>query len=207
MSSNEPAVYGSMEVGKSGEVSNTVSYDKIAVLSGRLFLASVIGDFNVIKAMRALLAGAGGKQTRIVAGGGLVSRPKPEGYKGYYWGDSNPTSPGQLFACPGGYNCYVHKLDYGLAHAMFITREDGFMPVISQDSLWQQLNETRFTTPILREWLPVIETELRDKQLLSNALCFNCTCGVLNASTEDLDKVVTEGLKDGTLTIPRKAAS
>src|SRR3954454_14504010 len=98
-------------------------------------------------------------------------------------------------------------MEFGLAHALFITRMKGFMLVVSEESLWQELKENRFTTPLLREWMPYVEGQLRTQDLLEEALVFNVTCGVLSATTTHLDKIVTDGLKSGEIRIPGRKPS
>ena len=69
--------------------------------------------------------------------------------------------------------------------------------------LWQELNDVRFTTPLLREWLPYIEGQLRDHELLENAQVFNVSCGILNLNTDALDRIVSEGIKSGAIGIEK----
>lgn len=89
-----------------------------------------------------------------------------------------------------------------MAHALFVTKAQGFMMVVTADSLWRELNTTRFTTPLLKEWVPYIEKRLRTDNLLEEAHVFNCTCGILSATTSKLDEIVTDGLKKRHITIP-----
>jgi hypothetical protein len=80
------------------------------------------------------------------------------------------------------------------------------MMVVTDESLWQELNTTRFTTPILREWIPFIDRKLRECNRLENAHVFNCQCGILSATTAKLDAIVIDGLKSGKISIPRQEA-
>jgi len=101
---------------------------------------------------------------------------------------------------------YSHKLGYGLAHAVFVTKSPGFMMIVTEESLWQELNTTRFTTPILREWIPFIDRKLREISRLENAHVYGCQCGILSATTSKLDEIVIEGLSKGKISIPRQEA-
>jgi len=76
--------------------------------------------------------------------------------------------------------------------------------VVTEESLWQELNTTRFTTPILRKWMPYIETKLRECNRLEDAHVFSCRCGILSATTKKLDEIVIAGLRDGSITIPHQ---
>lgn len=170
-----------------------VKFDKIARSGcGELLLLSVFTDQMRVKAIRSVLCG--GAKAVCQAAGVKVSRPGDD-----YW---MTQSPGRLTPTADGYDVYTHKLGYGMAHALFVTRMPGFMKVISEESLWQELKQVRFTTPILREWMPYIEKTLRYDERLEDAHTFGCNCGILSASTNHIDEVVSQGLKRRELIIP-----
>jgi hypothetical protein len=134
----------------------------------------------------------------VNASGAKINQPSRAAYMAHQPGRLNPSSD--------GYFCYMHKLDYGQAHALFVTKSPGFMKIVNEEALWQELNNVRFTTPILRQWMPYIEQELRRMELLEEAHVFNCACGVLSAQTKHLDMIVSTGLKNGSITIPDERA-
>lgn len=168
-------------------------FDKIA-LSGRreLLLLSVIGETHNIKRMRAILVG--GAKAQIQAAGVRVRRKSDPSWE-------PGTQPGRLSSSSGGYHVYTNKLGFGLTHALFLSRTDGFMKVTSGDALWLQLKSPRFSTPLLKEWIPYIEQKLRAEYLLEDAHCFGCECAMLSAVTKQLDQIVSEGLKSHNLLI------
>lgn len=170
-------------------------YDRIAVHGQTLCLLSVVAPPMTIKAIRAILNG--GARATISAAGGKVRQPGASEWIPY-------RQPGSLFACNEGYTGYVHRLDYGLDHAMFITRQPGFMVVSSEPALWQELNDNRFTTPILREWVPYVAGKLKEQDLLVECESFNCSCGFLACTSKELDEIVSDGIKSGEIKIPRK---
>jgi hypothetical protein len=174
-------------------------FDRLA-LSGRgeLLLVSILTETQRLKQIRALLA-AGSTRTVIEGSGVKIKQP---GQADWY-----AHAPGRIYPIPLGYQCFTHKLGYGLVHAMFLARMDGFMKVVTPESLWQELNHVRFTTPILREWLPYLETELRARDRLEEAHVFNCVCGILSATTKSLDEIVSEGLVNNDISIPRPDAA
>ena len=173
-----------------------VPFDKIAVDGrGQLLLLSICTDQIRIKAIRAILCG--GAKAMANAGGVKVNQPGVEAWRAH--------SPGRLCLTADGYSVFTHKLGYGMAQALFITRMPGFMKVVTPESLWQELNTSRFTTPILRAWIPYIEKTLRDEERLEDAYVFNCACGVLTASTKSLDEIISDGLKSGAILIPRES--
>ena len=77
----------------------------------------------------------------------------------------------------------------------------GFLPNDSDDALWQELKQERFTTPLLRGWLPYVRKELEIKSLLSRCHTLDCTCCILTATSADLDSIVEFGLKNDLIKI------
>ena len=171
-------------------------YDRLAYGNrGQILLIGVVDYANKIRAMRAMLNSAAQKLTIECTG---VRATQLTNEYGYYGG----RNPGRLSAGQSGYRIYVNKLEYGLCHALFASKEPGFMTTITPEALWEELNDTRFTTPILREWMPYLEKKLRKKSLLEEAWCFRCNAGFITASSEHLDTIVSEGLQTGEIAIP-----
>lgn len=171
-----------------------VPFDKLAISGrGELLLLSIFTDQMRVKAIRAVLCG--GAKAIATASGVKVGQPGCEAWSRH--------TPGRLTPTADGYQVFTHKLGYGMAHALFITRMPGFMKVITEESLWQELKDVRFTTPILREWMPYIEQTLRYEGRLEDAHTFGCRCGILSASTKHLDEIVSQGLQQRELIIPR----
>ena len=173
-----------------------VPFDKLAITGrGELLLLSIFTDQVRVKAIRAILCG--GAKAIANASGVQVNKPGNP--------DWMANIPGRLTPHAEGYQVFTHKLGYGMAHALFMTRMPGFMKVVTEESLWQELNSPRFTTPVLREWIPYIESTLRFEDRLEDAHVFGCRCGVLTATTQSLDKIVTEGLQQQELIIPKSS--
>jgi hypothetical protein len=61
-----------------------------------------------------------------------------------------------------------------------------------------------FTTPIARAWIPFLRDQLVAGGFLQETYGFQTRCGVINAKTADLDKIVSEGLKSGRIWIPQE---
>ena len=195
---DDEKAFGDIEiVGKDIAVPPT-PFDKIAVGGrGELLMVSLIAETQRVKQVRAILGG--GAKATIQADGIKLRRQGDEPWQ------ARP--PGRLYPTPDGYLCQTHKLGYGLAHAMFITRMPGFMKVVTPESLWQELNGTRFTTPILKDWVPYIEERLRADEHLEGAHVFNCLCGVLAATSKTLDEIVSQGLQERRILISRPAVA
>lgn len=185
---------GDVEFSGKDIATRSVKFDKIAINQrGELYLISLIADTQVVKQIRAILSG--GAKAVGTASGVKVNTPGGAYYQAY--------TPGRIQISPEGYSCHVQKIGYGMAHALFITRSVGFMKVVSDESMWQELNDIRFTTPILKEWVPFIEKELRRLDLLEWCYTFGCKCANLSATTLKLDQIVSSGLQDFNLIIPR----
>lgn len=135
------------------------------------------------------------KGMRFDATGVRVVMPSHRGYG---------RSPSRMYACQDGYNLSVHKLDYGMVHALFWSKSERFMRVLSPEALWNELNDTRFTTPVIEEWAPYIVSKLIESWKLRECYCFQCECGELLAETKDLDAIVSAGLKSGAIAIPKQ---
>jgi hypothetical protein len=188
--------YGTIEFQGKDFATPSFLFDRLAISGrGELLLVSLVAPSQNIKQIRAILNG--GAKAQVMAGGVKVNQPGREAWYAH--------APGRLTPSADGYQTLAHKIGYGQVHALFVTRTPGFMKVVTGETLWQELNDVRFTTPLLREWVPHIEKCLRDESLLEDAHVYNCTCGVLSASTRHLDTIVTEGLQSGALSIPRPA--
>jgi hypothetical protein len=169
--------------------------------SGRreLLMFSIVCETQRVKQIRAVLAGADIKNKNRVQAAVADIKTNIPGREEWY-----ASTPYGLFPSAEGYTVYQHKLGYGLAHAVFVSRAPGFMLVFSEAALWQELNTTRFTTPILREWVPQIDKALRAENRLEDAHVFNCQCGILTATTSKLDEVVVKLLSRGKIDIPQQ---
>jgi len=201
MSDNDSERFGTIEFSWREGGTPPLKFNKIAH-SGRseLMMVSVICETQYVKSIRAALVPdkKGSSRVSAVAGGVRTNIPGRE--------DWYASIPGRLYCGSDGYHVYSHKLGYGLAHAVFVTKSPGFMMIVTEESLWQELNTTRFTTPILREWIPFIDRKLREISRLENAHVYGCQCGILSATTSKLDEIVIEGLSKGKISIPRQEA-
>lgn len=103
-----------------------------------------------------------------------------------------------------GYRSFKHDMGHNTYHCVLVSKDPTFMASVDEESLWHRLSGPQFTTPILRRWIPAILRETLNQYrsgFLQTLHCFNCNCGLLLASDEDLDTAVSNGLKSGALTI------
>lgn len=171
-----------------------VKCDRLAQDGNKLMLIGVVTEPMRLKVIRAILHAKGGSPFIQVEGvftkhssGGEVSRKKPE----------------RLVIDNEGYETYAHRLEYGLSHALFISKNPDFIRYLSPAAIWSKLNTSRFTTPMLEEWMPFITARLIEQKFLRECSCYRANCGVLDTIGEDkLDAIVSEGIKSGRLWIP-----
>ena len=144
-------------------------FDKVALNENKLVFISLVAFSQDIKALRA--AFAAGLESPIQLKHVTLSR------------DDESTVRGDVRPALGGYRLDTHRLGFGSIHALFTCRQQGFLPNDSDDALWQELKQERFTTPLLRGWLPYVRKELELKSLLSRCHTHDCTCCVLTATS------------------------
>jgi hypothetical protein len=115
--------------------------------------------------------------------------------------DGESKVPDSVWPSPAGYRIDAHRLGFGSIHALFTCRQQGFLPNDRDDALWQELKQERFTTPLLRGWLPHIRKELELKSLFTRCYTLDCTCCILTTTSADMDSIVEAGLKNGLIAI------
>lgn len=111
----------------------------------------------------------------------------------------------QLCAAPAGYHpLKKQKLAgcYGWYHILMLAKTPGLLPVVDDAALWDELNGgERYTTPMLRPWVPWLEQTLLKGEKLKLLDCFQCQVGLLDLPPEDLDAAVCTGVEFGALEI------
>jgi hypothetical protein len=73
------------------------------------------------------------------------------------------------------------------------------MPDISDDQLWIELTGPRYTTPLLRSWVPWLKEVMSQGGGISIGNGFASSAGVLRTEPDELDALVTLGVKEGQL--------
>ncbi len=192
---NEPAprLLGKFDWTDSKSIHIEARFDKVALDEGRLVFISLVAFSQDIKALRA--AFATGVDSPIRLRNVMLEK------------DGEPEVPGEVRPALGGYRLDTHRLGFGSIHALFTCRKPGFLPNDSDDALWHELKEERFTTPLLRRWLPYIRTELELRSLLTRCHTLDCTCCVLTATSAELDSIVESGIQNGAIRIDQGAQS
>ena len=188
----EPRLVGLFEWYDGKSIHIQARFDKVAVHQDKLVFISLVAASQDIKAIRAALAA------------GIAA---PMWFKNVTLSkDGESKVPESVVPSPSGYRIDAHRLGFGSIHALFTCRQQGFLPNDSDDALWQELKQERFTTPMLKGWLPHMRKELELKSLLSRCYTLDCTCCFLTATSADLDSIVESGLKKGSIAIKEEAA-
>lgn len=170
-----------------------VRADRLATEEGGMIhLASIVAHSNEVKALRAMAGKAkrGEQQPRIHLRGFTLKRNDVVHNLNSYFFPSFHNE---------GYTVRYQPLRYGLVHAMLISKDKRFLPSVSGEALWQILNRPEYTTPILRPWMRYITKKLIEAKALQYTFGHRCRCGLLTTRTAQLDKIVSAGIKEGSL--------
>jgi hypothetical protein len=188
-----------------GDNSVVLKCNMLAKHGSSMLFASVTGNAGDIKAARAIINAntADNGKTRIACSKPKVRKPDAAGAEEYY---NRPRSPGLIFPRSGGYRTEAHRMEYDKVHAMFFSKDPGFMIRANEDALWAILKSPHYTTPMLREWLPYVKERLVAESLLEYCDCAPSTleCALMSATTSDVDKIVSRGLDEYRIVIPTK---
>lgn len=96
---------------------------------------------------------------------------------------------------------FRHKLGLDNWHYLCISKSERFVPVVSEPSIWQILRSDRFTTPILRSWMPWLINKMRAERYLEGCTGFGCNAGILFTDSARLDELIQDGLRNRRITI------
>lgn len=182
--------------------------DRIAIVAGNqpkysLYFMSVVADAGIIKGLRGALNSHG-----MTADFTIRDLPPAIEFEDE---EIKPiVTPAELLdgktiaRLAAGYESDTMRVAYNHVHAFFWAKDPLFLLAASDDHLWAQLKSPKYTTPLLRDWLPWIKQRLLDDGKFVKASSYRCECGGLNLATEELDAIVTEGIQGGHLIIPRR---
>ena len=108
-------------------------------------------------------------------------------------------APGQ-----GKYKVVMHRLGFNSVHCTARLKDPRLLPCLTDEALWAQLRSNRFTTPLLREWVPWLMRTMLEDGKLEKLPAFQCQPGLLAMDDGDLDGLVSRGISEGRLTVPGK---
>jgi hypothetical protein len=144
----------------------------------------VIGAESAVKAAHAMLASDNGWAT---------FQFDAEASGMYRWNDHT--------RAPQGYTTYRARASLNNWHFLFVAKTPGLLLSMDEASVWRELRSERYTTPILREWVMYLIRKLKDDHCLETLGGFGHNAGLLTADSDDLDKIVKNGLRHRKLRI------
>lgn len=165
----------------------------------KLFALAALGD-SYSRSIQ--LLSAAGPHTSVMAlhaclhGGDVRPTFRAKGGR-FEWGHT-------LCAAPAGYHpLKKQKLAgcYGWYHMLMLAKTPGLLPVVDEAALWNEFKGERYTTPVLRQWVPWLKETLIEGEKLKMLDCFQCQAGLLDLPPEDLDTAVCTGVEFGALEI------
>ena len=107
----------------------------------------------------------------------------------------------------GKYKCTMHRLGYNYIHCTARLKDQRLTPALTEEVLWSQLRSIRFTTPLLKAWVPWLMQVLLTAGHLEKLPAFQCQPGLLTLDDAALDGLVSQGITGGHLKIPGKEGS
>ena len=183
----KPRLQGRLEWSDTKSIHIQARFDKVAVHQNRLMLISLVAYSQDVKAIRAGLAAGLNVPMRLRE----ITLTK----------DDETIAPSDVWPSGHGYRVDAHRLGFGMLHTIFTCRQPGFLLDDSDDALWLELKQERFTTPLLRSRFPHVRMELEARNLLQRCHTLDCHACVLTATSADLDSIVESGLQNGLITI------
>lgn len=176
---------GDMDIYHKDNPVTGIKVHKAAVsVNNELVLAGIIVDATKLKQIRALLL-CEKRLSAAIAGVKLNTKGKGEYYE---------RTSAHVSMSAEGYHLHTNRINYGLVHALLLSKTPGFMVSVTPDALWAELRSARFTTPVLQTWVEYLEKQLRQQGHLYDAACQGCECGTLNITSAKLDQIVSQGL-------------
>ena len=170
------------------------------VQSGHTLMAfSVVASPGQVKAVRAMLHAKKGRVTIRASG---ISTVLPS-QRNDAW-VSRYSEPTMYPDTDEGYHLWIHKLEYSKVHATFISKSRKLLMYVSPDAVWERLMDSeQFETPLIREWMPFVAKKLVELRYLRECKCYRANAAILEINkVQQLDDIITDGLKNGHITIP-----
>lgn len=94
------------------------------------------------------------------------------------------------------YGAAMVKLAPGVIHMVALAKIPGLLPNMSDDHLWAELTSPRYTTPLLRSWIPWLRESMVNNGNIILAQGLASSVGVLRIEPDELDALVSLGVKE-----------
>ncbi len=183
----KPRLQGQFEWSDAKSIHIQARFDKVAVHQNRLMFISLVAFSQDVKAIRAGLAAG------LDSPHAAHERHSHQGRRDHRSQTTSGPRATATGSTPTG-SASARSTPSSPAASRASCLNDG------DDALWQELKQERFTTPLLRGWLPHVRKELEIKSLLPAATPSTAHACVLTATSADLDSIVESGLKNGLIT-------
>lgn len=109
---------------------------------------------------------------------------------------------GRYYSCRrDGYEVHRKRLAKDLWHVVAKTKQIGFIPDVSPASVLSVLLSDRYTTPVLGEWASWLYEELLRRGNLRMCYGFGQSSGILGLTNDQLDDLMSDGVRSGELRI------
>ena len=165
---------------------------------GEVYYLGVVGAAEAVRGIGAYLGGAGSTASLNLAG---VPLRKPGGDAILDGGRLRPE--GQK------YRRAYHRLGHGWVHATFVSKAENFLASADEASLWAHLRLPKYTTPMLRGWMPHVLAELRKpgpngergepgRPGLVDLYGLGCSCALVQTNSKRLDAIISRACRAGT---------
>jgi hypothetical protein len=160
-------------------------------------ILSALGPQTSIKALRACLTMRQAPGAFVRNSGGDKMKDFPQPHAGAYSFIREPETK---------YRIVTTRLAFDWYHLIAVSKDDRLLPSLSEAGIWKILKSDKFTTPLLRPWVPKLIEKFKAKNPrgeshLDPLRCFQCEAALLQLNDTDLDKIVTAGIRSGELKI------
>ncbi len=166
---------------RSEDLSIGVDVDRFAQLdTGELAMISFVATDSAAKSVIAMLQ-AGKKSSSFT---------------------SSNSSRYQISLSPAGYRITKAKLGrFSAVHVVAIAKVPGLMFGDLAESLEAYLFSNEINTPILPDWIPYLVEKLKAQESVETLTSYEIDAYLAEFDSQDLDRLVTEGLSDQSLSI------
>jgi hypothetical protein len=166
---------------------------------GTIVLASVAGPQTAVKSFAAALNENG--KLKVNVEGLEIQLADGSTEPVQRWRDFERV-PGQ-----GKYKVVMHRLGFNYVQCTARLKDPRLLPCVTDEALWAQLRSSRFTTPLLREWVPWLKEAMLHEGALEKLPAFQCQPGILAIDDGGLDGIVSRGITEGRLIVPGKESA
>jgi len=163
-----------------GELRCNMAAGHSSSISATLYALSAIGNQSTIKFLHAALKVPGADVTLRMPGlySNLLSFNQP---------------------C----RCAVTNLALDTWQIVALSEHKSFLLDTSDASLWEHLRSDKYTTPLLREWVPALKQELMSKAAIVPCnIKLNSAAAMVWLTSVALDTFVSTGIRAGALQFP-----